>query len=977
MFADSATPRIFALPPGADFPGAIAAGVMARMAGQPPEALARVELFLNTGRMLRAVTGAFARMRPGLMPRLRLIGDLAALPMPGTAPAEGPLIRRLALLPLVRALVAASGPTAPGPSAFQLAESLARLVAEMQDEGLTPDALELQEVATEHALHWQRSLAFLRIVAPYFGDAEAPDVAARQRRAVEALAARWATMPPGHPVIVAGSTGSRGTTALLLRAVAALPQGAVVLPNFDFDMPEAAWRALEQVPTPIEDHPQYRFLRLCRSLGTGPDAVRDWGFADAPDPARNRVISLALRPAPVTDAWLAEGPALGDLVAATGRLSLIEAADAGNEAKAIALCLRHGVEDGQRVALVTPDRTLARRVAAALDRWGIVPDDSAGEPLSQTATGRLLRQIASLFGTRVTAADLLTLLKHPLVAAGAARGPHLLAAHELELHVRRHGPAFPLAADLTGWGTEVPRHSTWAGWVAGVLAALEPSGPYPLTIWAGRVLTLAEVLRAGPEGTDRAGLWADAAGRAARAALADLIRHGTGEADFAAADFADALTTELGRGSVRADAVADPRVAIWGTLEARVQGADLLVLAGLNEGIWPVAPPPDPWLSRQMRLRAGLLLPERQIGLSAHDFQGAVGAARVVLSRAVRSEEAEAVPSRWLLRLTNLLEGLPGNGGAEAMRAMRARGAEWTGLARAIEHPGHPPCPAPRPAPRPPVAARPRELPVTAIGALITDPYAVYARYVLRLRRLDPLRAEADARLRGNVLHAVMEGFIASRPPLDDMAAARAQLLTAADRALEDEVPWPVERRLWRARVSRFADGFLAAERRRAAAGVPKLFEMKGQVVLHEPPFRLTARPDRIDVTPDGALRIFDYKTGSLPTKEALTVGERQLSLEGAMAMRGAFTHGDAAVIGGLTYLQLSEAAAERQVPHDAAALERGWDDLIRLLGLYLQRETGYSARSRADARRTGDYDDLARFGEWAMHDRAVAEDLE
>ena len=127
------------------------------------------------------------------------------------------------------------------------------------------------------------------------------------------------------------------------------------------------------------------------------------------------------------------GPKLGDLAAATKDMTLIEAASPRAEALAIALILRKAAEDGRTAALITPDRGLTRQVAAALDRWRILPDDSAGRPLALSAPGRFLRHVAGLFGQRLTAEALLTLLKHPLTATGADRGLHLKLTRDLEL----------------------------------------------------------------------------------------------------------------------------------------------------------------------------------------------------------------------------------------------------------------------------------------------------------------------------------------------------------------------------------------------------------------------------------------------------------------------------------------------------------------------------------------------------------------
>ena len=189
-----------------------------------------------------------------------------------------------------------------------------------------------------------------------------------------------------------------------------------MLPGLDDTMPPAVWDAIAD-PLTAQDHPQYRLGRLLRDLGVEPARVIPWIDAPPPSVARNAVISLALRPAPVTDQWLVEGQLLPNLPSAMDGVSLVEAASPRAEALAIALILRQAAEDGTTAALISPDRTLTRRVAAALARWGIRPDDSAGIPLNQTAPGRMLRHVVRMFGVRPSSDALLVLLKHPLTAS--------------------------------------------------------------------------------------------------------------------------------------------------------------------------------------------------------------------------------------------------------------------------------------------------------------------------------------------------------------------------------------------------------------------------------------------------------------------------------------------------------------------------------------------------------------------------------
>ncbi len=969
MFEPQPKPRLFAMPPGADFPRLLAEGLVARMAGQPPEAMARVEVYVNTRRMQRRLRDLLAANGARLLPRLRLITDLATDPVAGLPPAVPPLRRRLELAQAVARLLDAQPDLAPRAAIYDLADSLAKLLDEMQGEGVSPERIAALDVA-DHSRHWERSRTFLQALAPWFA-AEAPDAEARQRMAVERLAARWSDAPPDHPILVAGSTGSRGATQAFLQAVARLPQGAVVLPGFDFDTPEEVWEGMTDATT-AEDHPQFRFARLMQALDMAPGEVTLWDDAAAPCPARNRLISLALRPAPVTDRWMVEGPRLTGIETATAEMTLIEAPSPRAEALAIALILRRAVQDGQTAALITPDRMLTRQVTAALDRWGILPDDSAGKPLALSPPGRFLRQIVRLFGQRLTAERLIALLKHPLTHSGADRGPHLRLTRELELQIRRHGPAFPEAADLIRWAATRPEVEApgWAAWLAAQLANLNQTATRPLAEHLADTLRLAEALAIGPSGAGTGELWLEEAGEAALATVAALVAEAGHGGDHTPADFADLFSAVIEAEQVRDPAQPHPGVMIWGTLETRVQGADLVILGGLNDGIWPQLPPPDPWLNRQMRLQCGLLLPERRVGLAAHDFQQAIAAPQVVLTRAIRDAEAQTVPSRWLNRLTNLLDGLPDQGGKAALKAMRARGREWLDLAAALDRPVVSVPPTRRPAPRPPVDARPRELPVTGISRLIRNPYEIYARYILRLRPLDPLHPDADARLRGTVLHKVFEAFQRADPPHD-----RARLMALAEAVLAAEVPWATARRLWLARLGRVADWYLAWEAEQD--GQPVLIEDRGIAPLDGLDFRLTARPDRIDRLRDGSLHIIDYKTGTPPSKKQQQNFDKQLLLEAAMAERGAFPGIDRAPVAQVSYVGLGATPKIEELGTDEGDWNGAWAGLQRLIAAYEARSRGYTARrAMFGEREESDYDHLSRFGEWAISDDAAPEDV-
>ena len=959
---DTPGPRLFALPPGADFPAELVLGLRARLANQPPQAMADVQLYVNTSRMRRRIIDLFCESGAGFLPRIRLIADLGQnTAIAGVPAAIPPLRRRLELAQLIAGLIDNDAAFAPRAATYDLADSLATLMDEMQGEGVTPADIAALDVSG-HSDHWKRTQAFLGIVTDYLGNTAAPDAEARQRLVVDRLIQQWQTRPPTGPVIIAGSTGSRGTTALFMRAVAGLPQGALVLPGFEFDMPPAVWAALD-TDLAAEDHPQYRFRALLDALDLPFSAVKPWRDIAAPNPHRNALVALSLRPAPVTDHWLSDGKKLTGLALATKDMTLIEAVSPRTEALAIALILRKAAEDGRSAALITPDRSLTRQVTAALDRWRILPDDSAGRPLALSAPGRFLRHVAGLFGQRLTSEILLTLLKHPLTATGADRGVHLKLTRELELHLRRKGPAFPAGDDLVAWAEE-GTSIAWAAALADALKDLEHISTRPLADHVTHHKSLAEALARGIGPSGSGALWAEDAGIKALAVMDYLAREAVHGGDMSPQDYTALFTAILNQGEVRNPAQPHPRIMIWGTLEARVQGADLVIMGGLNDGSWPKLPNPDPWLNRDMRQKAGLLLPDRQIGLSAHDYQQAIAAREVVLTRAHRNADAETVASRWLNRLTNLLGGLPEQGGDAALMEMRARGNVWLAMVAALDDPGEPVAPAPRPAPRPPVEHRPKELFVTSIARLIRDPYHIYARYILRLSPLDPLRQTPDARMRGQILHTVLERFALDRPVSETRPAARVRLMRTAADVLASDVPFPAARALWLARLGRAADFFLAFEADHG--GTPQMIENIGQTTLPALGFTLKARPDRIDVLDDGRLHIMDYKTGAPPSEKQQKLYDNQLLLQAAMAQRGGFGDDMTRQVARISYIGLGAKLATVETEITAELTGEVWEKLQKLIGTYQTRAQGYASRRAIfDDAVVGDYDHLARHGEW------------
>lgn len=977
VFPPTRSARVFGISPGLDFSDVFVDGLMARSAGWRPEDLARVTIFTNTQRAKRRLEVMFGAHGPLLLPQIRVISDLAQDPLlaPSRGPAEPHVAARLRLAQLVRKLLETEAGLAPPVAAFDLAGSLSELMDEMAGAGIDLNAFDTINVdMASH--HWQTTLKFLRLLAQVMPEDDlAIGAEARQKRAVAALADHWRHNPPQGPVLVVGSTGSRPATADLMDAVLNFPNGGIVLPGFDTALNARSWTIMKDAKQSAEDHPQYGFAQLSDRLKFDLHAVSDWSDrAETTD--RSALISLAMRPAPVTDEWRSDGPdVVQNLGVALAGCDILVAPNERVEATSIATALRQGLNTGQSVALITPDGTLARRVTAQLARWGILPDESAGQPMNLSPEGVFLGLLLTWCETQ-DPVTLISLLKHPLCAAHGQRGPHLMLARKLDATVLRNcGPRVNWD-HLRSWAEDNEEASAWVTWLAQCLEHTAQPDTDMLDTHVARHRQLAEALASGQDATPTAvpsPFWDTEPGRIIDRVMQDLRDATSAAGPISPFDYRAVFSTMIAAEKKRPQGfVPDQRVLIWGQLEARVQSADLIVLGGLNEGIWPSQPPPDPWLNRQMRRNIGLSVPERRIGLAAHDFQLAASAPRVILSRSARQDNQPTVPSRWLVRLENLVRGL-GDDAVEVWDQAKARGAAHVARAEAIVAPTATVPAEQRPAPIVPMQARPKRIYVTHAETLVRDPYAYYARQILNLRELPRAGRAADPRDRGNALHLVLEQFVAEtldRLPEDAEATFRRVL----DRVIETEVPWPAQGRLWRARLARLASDFIALEKTRRDVARPMQLETKGTIKI--PGFardlELAAKADRIDLAADGSVAIYDYKS-RIDTRKQVMAFATQLPLEAKMASMGGFLDGAARAAVRLELIGLSKPGEVHAFDLDDEEIETIWENFLRLVAHYEDPNAAYPSRLRIMKERDqADYDHLARRGEWADGDTFV-----
>ena len=627
--------------------------------------------------------------------------------------------------------------------------------------------------------------------------------------------------------------------------------------------------------------------------------------------------------------------------------------------------------------MITPDRTLARRVAATLARWDIRPDDSAGVPLSLTPAGRFMRHVGQLIGTSPHSEHVITLLKHPRTRTGAEdRGAHLVFTRQLELFLRDNNVPVITNGVLTRFAHQAPEKlAEWVAWVKELLGRLATLPAPTLAANLTHHVDLAEAIAQGP-GKGAGTLWQESSGRAVLALIDTFRAEESHDGPVAFQDYFRLFEQALSSEEDRDPRSPRPDVMIWGTLEARVQGADLVIIGAMNEGHWPEMPAADPWLNRRMRRDLGLLLPERETGLAAHDFQQAVAAPNVILTRAKRADDGETVPSRWLNRLGNLMNGLPLQNGPQAIKDMRGRGQRYLDLAQGLDRPDRQENAASRPAPSPPANMRPKRLSVTEIKTLIRDPYAIYAKHVLRLKPIAPLHPKPDARLKGIVFHDIIDAFYQGSPDLSDPAALRQRLFELADLAFQTSVPWHSARLQWRGHLEAISDWLISSEQDRRREGALAHAEIKGALMVRPAGVEIVGKADRIDRLHTGDLVIYDYKTGQVPSKKAVRYFDRQLLIEAVMAEQGGFEGLEPGQVAKVAYLDIGRTPETAEIPivddYETVTVSR---ELAALLASYNCESTGYASRRAMEKERfEGYYDHLARFGEWDASKSAKVE---
>jgi ATP-dependent helicase/nuclease subunit B len=973
-------PAVYSIPLHVPFADALAEQLL-RDATDNPLDLARTRILVPNRRAARALADSFLRLSSGglLLPRLQPLGDVDALDDAGllsadleatVLPAVSTFERLMILTPLVEKWGAqALGRDFSAAETLRYARELARQIDQFDYAGIGyPDLEKLLPEGYSH--HWQQTLKFLEIVlrqAPGFWAADGKiNPAARRVQILKSLTAQWSTCPPSERIIVAGSTGSIPAVAELMSVIARLPGGTIVLPSLDTDLDDDSWDALQP------NHAQYALKRLLGTMSVARQEVDIWPATPAAVPdSRTAWVNAALWPPARTPDW----QNVATPADVTGAVSILEAKTDAEEARAIAVFVREQLQQPEKtIAIVTSDRGLAQRIATTLTRYDINVDDSAGQPLAQTGPAAFLRQLAHAAANDLAPVDLLAMLKHPLCCGGMTRAAWLERTRMLDKHVLRGlRPAPGLAALklVAGDTLASDRRAAMRAPVFDLLERVEKTaGNFLAAFQMSRASALdllhahvsaAQELAATDLETGDARLWRGEAGQLLADTLRDIIAAVPATFQINTADYPAWLDELISGQVVRPRFGKHPRVKLLSPIEARLQRADVMVLAGLNEGSWPPAAQIDPFLADHMRGKLGLPTSEFRLGQAAHDFAQAMGAEKILLTRAEKSHGTPTLASRFWLRVQALA------------RNAILPATEILDIARALDV--RPLTPVRKPQPRPPLDARPVKISISSVSQWRKNPYAFYARKILNLSPLDPLDQDVGPLDRGNSLHKALELFF-KRP---HAARTLDHLMANGETAFADILSRPQVRAIWWPRFRVLAQAIMDSELI-VDTDIATLTEIKGGWTIPglKRETMIIGTADRIDCAADGTATVYDYKSGGIPTGDEVSYAyQPQMALLGLIARDGTLEKSGKLNPEKLGYIKISGRLPN---PVDMRPLgpprNKRWQTIAELMtqtaaivqewaGMFENDTQAYPFLQVPDRAPGHEYDYLARVAEW------------
>ena len=844
--------------------------------------------------------------------------------------------------------------------AASLAIDLANLLNELQREEIDLSKLE-NLIEDDLAEHWQQILQILNIVIKFWPQAllakNMQDPITYRNELIMQQARLWQDIPPNYPIIAAGSTGTIKVTAFMLKVIANLPHGHVILPALDTIMDSESYNKIDSF------HPQYNLKKLLKYLGIKRKEVSAW-HPQSVSNYRLHLLSEIMRPALTSHKWSKLKPINAQ---AFDNLHYITCEHSQHEATVIAMIMRSVLEVPKKTAaLVTSDRELATRVMTILTKWDIDIDDSAGTAISTLPAFVFLRLIIAMVESDFNPTEMLSALKHPYACLGYHAVEFRSLVRQLELSVLRGIRIKPGLNNII----KLLKQKKQTGLIDFVNQLQQASSAMVKLVKLKQVdfskllvahLDFAETMAKTPTVSGVDHLWRGDEGFKISNSFCELLNYSHHINEISPNSYLN-LLEKLYAGMVyRPRYGRHPRLAILSPTESRFYHQDTIIIGGLNEGVWPEYVKADPWLSRKMRQELGLPELEQKIGQLGFDFYFLCAAKQVFLTRANKQSGAQTVPSRWLLRLEAVAKKL------DMLEQITSN--NWAWWAKILHQPKAI-IPILPPEPKPPITARPTKLSVTNIEKLMRDPYSIYASKILMLKKIEAIDADPTVAEFGNFIHKALELFAL----LEKNSQTYLQLLQCGRTALADLLERPAVKNLWWPRFERIAN-WIINEYSFVADQV--LIEAQGkiEILINNAIFTLVAKADRIEIK-DNQITIIDYKTGTIPDKKSIERGiSSQMILEALIAKHGGFSISNNKTdleVANLLYIYLSGgeiAGIYKPLLVDIEHLiTEALAGLTQLLTAFADPNIAYLPSPLSDrVLRYNDYHHLARTKEWLV----------
>ncbi|MBR1544477.1 MAG: double-strand break repair protein AddB [Alphaproteobacteria bacterium] len=862
--------------------------------------------------------------------------------------------------------------------AYSLAVDLAHLMDTVEMEELSFNNLQYL-VPEEYSIHWQETLEFLKIVTEEYpkilDDNNVMNPVARKVALIKKQIEYWKKFPPKGRVFAAGSTGSLVPISYMLRFISKMERGFLILPGLDKNISDKDFEILTaDYPKTNQNHPQYGLLKLIKGLDLKISDVpelpiyREYDIADSD---RELLSSHIMLSSEMNDDWSNLPKLKNDVLSDVSELCLDTDSD---EVFAVAGLLRKAVAENKKALLITPDRKIAKSVANELKRWNIIVDDSAGIPASDTTTGNYIILVLKMLYDNFSPYSILAVLKHKYTSLGYKKDELDNIISDFENKVLRGKISLNTLDKMI---QEASKYDNVYNLLLkikdvskGMYEKITDSQKYSIYDLLYSHLSLVENFVSGPDVDVNDVMWNSDLHSDLSAELSSLLsslkeikeeNNSVKIDEMTASAYFVFISNYLLSLSLRPKINSHPNIAIMNSIEARLITADLYIMSGLNEDTFPSVTSDDPWMSRPMKAKFKLPLPERKIGLSSHDFVEFFCKKNVVMTHAVKVDGVNTITSRWLTKLSAIVN----IANLQWKNPLSEEVKSWIRLSSFSSNSSR----CKRPAPCPPVDARPKKLSATWIEKWYRDPYIIFANKILKLKKLDDINPVAGPAELGTVIHNSLEEF-------------KKKNLSTFDELMQimhnNAVPYMDIPQIdfWYTKFETVAKWFIDYE-----ASIKNLISFSFQEETGKlkitPNFTITAKADRIDVLRDNRAIVFDYKTGTPPSeKEVLSGYAPQLPIEALILKNGGFDNIKTnSKIGGVRYIKLTGSqnghiSGEKLDDSIDEIVETAFKNLKENIELFSRQSTPYLSRPNPNKvghsiENYSEYAHLARVKEW------------